>query len=76
MDYMASLTSNHIKGLAIDMTFSWKGTLKIKKKDGTVVEIRTKPHNGEDNTLMHEVGASYGVIKLADDPAHWSVDGR
>ena len=76
MDYMASLTSNHIKGLAIDMKFSWKGTLTIKKKDGAVVEITTKPRNGEDNTTIHQVGASYGVIKLLGDPAHWSVDGR
>ena len=76
MDYMASLTSNHIKGLAIDMKFSWTGTLKIKKKDGTVVEIKSKPRNGEDNKQIHEVGASYGVIKLVGDPAHWSVDGQ
>jgi hypothetical protein len=76
MDYMASLTSNHIKGLAIDMKFSWKGTLKIKKKDGTIVEIKTTPRNGADNKLMHEVGASYGVIKLVGDAPHWSVDGK
>ena len=76
MDYMASLTSNHIKGLAIDMKFSWKGTLKIKKKDGTVVEIKTTPCNGADNKLMHAVGASYGVIKLVGDAPHWSVDGK
>ena len=76
MDYMASLTSNHIKGLAIDMKFSWKGTLKIKKKDGTVVEIKTTPRNGADNKLMHAVGASYGVIKLVGDAPHWSVDGK
>jgi hypothetical protein len=76
MDYMASLTSNHIKGLAIDMKFSWTGTLKIKKKDGTVVEINTTPRNGADNKLMHEVGASYGVIKLVGDAPHWSVDGK
>jgi hypothetical protein len=76
MDYMASLTSNHINGLAIDMKFSWTGTLKIKKKDGTVVEIKTTPRNGADNTQMHEVGASYGVIKLVGDAPHWSVDGR
>ena len=76
MDYMASLTSNHIKGLAIDMKFYWKGTLKIKKKDGEVVEIKTGPRNGQDNALMHQVGASYGVVKLVGDAPHWSVDGR
>jgi hypothetical protein len=76
MDYMASLTSNHIKGLAIDMKFSWKGTLKIKQKNGAVVEIKTTPRNGADNATMHQVGASYGVIKLVGDAPHWSVDGR
>ncbi len=76
MDYTASLTSNHIKGLAIDMKFYWNGTLKIKKKDGTVVEIKTAPRNGQDNALMHQVGASYGVVKLVGDAPHWSVDGR
>lgn len=76
MDYMASLTSNHIKGLAIDMKFYWKGNLKIRKKDGTIVEIKTTPRNGQDNALMHQVGASYGVVKLVGDAPHWSVDGR
>jgi hypothetical protein len=76
MDYMASLTSNHIRGLAIDMKFSWTGTLNIKKRDGTVVEIKTTPRNGADNTLIREVSASYGVTKLVGDPPHWSVDGR
>jgi len=47
----------------------------IKKKDGTVVKIKTTPRDGADNALMHEVGASYGVIKLVGDAPHWSVDG-
>jgi len=35
-----SLTSNHIRGKAIDMTISWTGKIDVAKKDGTCVEIK------------------------------------
>ncbi len=70
-----SLTSNHIAGKAIDMSIAWTGTLKVKKKDGTLVEV---PYVSDPNTnvKLHQVGASYGVKKLTNDKPHWSHDGR
>ena len=83
--YQPSLTSNHIKGKAIDWTITWTGTLKIKNKDGKEVEISSEPkhggkgrtHNG--NTDFHAVGKTYGVIKAnfrKIDGPHWSIDGK
>ena len=70
-----SLSSNHIEGKAIDMTVSWTGNLKVKKKDGTVVTVAyMKNVNG--NNLLHTVGESYGVKKLKSDAPHWSYNGR
>jgi hypothetical protein len=75
MAHIASLTSHHINGKAIDMTISWTGTLKIKNKSGQEIDVGL-PRNGADNTKLHAVGATYGVKKLASDPPHWSVDGQ
>jgi hypothetical protein len=71
-----SLTSNHVKGVAIDMTIRWKGDLMIADSSNSVVKITTSPRNGE-NTKIHDLGATYGVLhKLPDDPPHWSVTGH
>lgn len=70
-----ALTSNHIAGKAIDMTITWSGTLKVKKKDGTSVNISFVA-NANDNTKLHEVGESYGVLKLVTDAPHWSFNGK
>jgi hypothetical protein len=75
MAHIAALNSNHIAGLAIDMTITWSGTLNIKNKQGDEVEISSSPKNG-NNRELHEVGASYGVKKLVSDPPHWSFDGH
>ena len=76
MDYMASLTSNHIKGLAIDMKFYWKGTLKIREEGrggrGNQGHAPQRPGQPFDASGRH----SYGVVKLVGDAPHWSVDGR
>lgn len=72
--YRPSLTSNHIKGLAIDMSISWSGDLKIKNASGETVTIASGVRNGNNPTL-HQVGASYGVKKLVKDPPHWSSTG-
>src|ERR1043165_5912721 len=61
-----SLTSNHISGKALDMDVTWNGTIKIKKKDGTVESVAFMP-NVNLNTKLHGVGASYGVRKLTTD---------
>lgn len=70
-----SLTSNHISGKAIDMTITWTGKLKFKKKDETEVEITYMP-NVNANTALHTLGESYSVKKLKTDAPHWSDNGR
>ncbi len=73
--YQPSLTSRHIEGKAIDMTITWQKDLKIKNKKGEDVTIDSAPRTGQ-NTDLHAVGATYGVVKLASDPPHWSTDGK
>ena len=70
-----ALKSRHTEGLAIDMDVSWSGDLKIKDASGKEVTISSSPRTGM-NTELAEVGASYGVKKLASDPPHWSSDGH
>ena len=75
MNFIASLTSNHIQGEAIDMTIGWTGNLNIVDATGKTHAIGA-PRNGADNMQLHKVGASYGVKKLASDPPHWSLKGN
>lgn len=70
-----ALTSRHTQGLAIDMTITWAGTINIKDATGKVRAVGA-PRTGQTNGTLHSVGASYGVIKLASDPPHWSSDGH
>lgn len=72
--YRPALVSQHTARLAIDMSISWEGTLTIKDADGDDVKISSSPKSGQ-NSALHRVGASYGVIKLVSDPPHWSIDG-
>jgi hypothetical protein len=74
MAFAASLTSAHIEGKAIDMTIRWEGVLRIRRQDGSAVEIATLPRDGA-NVELHAVGATYGVVKHPTDRPHWSVDG-
>ncbi|NOY71814.1 MAG: hypothetical protein GXP14_05465 [Gammaproteobacteria bacterium] len=73
--FAPSMTSNHISGKAIDMEITWKGKIKVKKKDGTEVFVDFKS-NVKLNTILHSIGASYGVKKLVKDAPHWSSDGK
>ena len=76
MAHVASLTSNHIIGKAIDMTMSWKGTLVVMRPAPTLWRIETPPRNGQ-NRELHELGATlFDVHKLKSDPPHWSYNGR
>lgn len=71
-----SLTSNHLKGEAVDMTITWVGKLEIVRADGKTATISTSPTNG-NNVELHKIGAGYGVKHLLpDDPPHWSTTGR
>jgi hypothetical protein len=70
-----SLTSRHIEGRAIDMAVVWGGTITVQDANGRKVSLSTA--QGTDmNPELHQVGATYGVIKLVSDPPHWSDDGR
>jgi hypothetical protein len=73
--YEPSLTSNHILGLAVDMTITWTSTIKVKDKDGKEHKLG-HPYNGAQSDKLHKIGKSYGVKKLLKDPPHWSIDGR
>jgi len=83
--YQPSLTSNHIKGKAIDWTITWTGTPTFKNKKNEDVEITSEPkhegkgttHNGNKN--FHALGKTYGVIKasfIKIDGPHWLADGK
>jgi len=73
--FAPSMSSNHINGKAIDMDITWTGTIKVKKKDGSEVSIAYES-DVKLNTVLHTVGASYGVKKLLKDAPHWSIDGK
>ncbi len=76
--FKPALTSRHIEGKAIDMDISWIGILQIDQGSPAYADpmyIGQPPLTGA-NTLLHQVGASYGVYKLVSDPPHWSADGH
>lgn len=77
MAHIASLTSNHIRGTAIDMTITWTGelTLDVPGMEDQVT-IRGGPRNGNRNRELHRIGSEFGVLKLWKDPPHWSHNGR
>jgi hypothetical protein len=75
LQYLPSLASRHIFGRAIDMTISWNGRLSVRDYDGNVHYVLTEPRNGT-NPELAKIGATFGVIKLASDPPHWSDDGH
>lgn len=77
LHHEASLASNHIRGLAIDMDIIWYGNLCLGPLiDGSIRNIVSEPRNGAYNRELHEIGALFGVRKLLSDPPHWSHDGR
>lgn len=73
--YAPSRTSLHIRGLAIDMTITFP-------RGGTLVDKRGAPWTipagaiGSESQKIKEVGAGFGVRKLASDKPHWSYNGR
>jgi hypothetical protein len=76
MAHIASLTSNHIKGKAIDMNVDWKGDLVLTKPTPVLARVEGQPRNGQ-NRELHRIGAEvYGVRKLVSDPPHWSFNGK
>lgn len=73
--FKPSLSSRHTEGHAIDMTITWQRDLTIANADGSTSNITTTPRSG-NNSDLQKVGQTYGVIKLASDPPHWSSDGH
>ncbi len=73
--YPPALNSRHSERRAIDMTILWQSDLKIADANGKLITITTTLRNG-DNPELHKVGATYGLIKLVNDPPHWSDDGH
>jgi hypothetical protein len=70
------LGSRHTEGNAIDMTITWQSDLAITAGDGSTATISTVPRTGAGNSDLHQVGRSYGVVKLLSDAPHWSSDGH
>ena len=70
----AALQSRHTQALAIDWIISWKASMRIRDGNGNTVTIGS-PTDGNENSDLWDVGATYGVYKLEYDPPHWSVDG-
>jgi hypothetical protein len=73
--FQPALKSRHVAGQAIDMSIGWSGTLKINRKDGTLVTVSSTPRDGF-NLALRQVGKTYGVTKNPKDAPHWSTDGR
>jgi len=67
--FKPSLTSNHIRGTAIDMTIDRPASLAVSDGRGIKVTITSAAE-------LHQFGATFGVHKLATDPPHWSANGR
>lgn len=64
-----ALISRHTERAAIDMTISGIIGRTMKNAEGTDIEITS-------NTILYQVGATYGCHKLLTDPPHWSDDGH
>ena len=77
MAHIASLSSNHIRGTAIDMNISWDGTLVLSRPAPLLTRIESTPRTGKGNRELHELGGTtFGVKKLRSDPPHWSHNGK
>jgi hypothetical protein len=75
IEFPTALVSRHTQRRAIDMTIRWKEVLRITDFNGVAHAIDSGPRTGSNRRLI-EVGATFGVIKLASDPPHWSDDGH
>lgn len=67
--YPAALDSRHIERRAIDMTIHWQGSILVATRRGNRLPAAAL-------TDLVPIGATWGVMKLASDPPHWSDDGR
>ena len=75
IQFPAALVSRHTQRRAIDMTIGWSGTITVNDFDGQARTVSMPPRSGSNSVLV-DVGRSFGVIKLLTDPPHWSDDGH
>ena len=69
------VTTRHFDGKAIDMKITWpNGPFRVQRADGNFVDVPSIP--AKFNSVLHDVGATYGVKKLKKDGPHWSEDGH
>ena len=76
--FPAALQSRHTQRLAVDWNITWQAGLVVRDATGIPVPIKslsTRP-SGANAKDLWAVGKTYGVIKLATDAPHWSVDGH
>jgi hypothetical protein len=62
------LNSRHTQRRAIDMTITSYANKEVEDADGNSVKL-------SDEDDLFKLGKTYGVIKLRNDPPHWSDDG-
>lgn len=74
--YCPSLSSLHVLGLAIDAIFTWDGTIDVIDGMTGLVSLTSTGGDQHSNAGLVALGKSYGVVKLASDPPHWSSTGH
>lgn len=67
--FPAALVSRHTQHRAIDMTVHWQGSISVKDHAGVAHQVAAQVD-------LVPIGKTFGVIKLASDPPHWSDDGH
>ena len=69
-----SLTSLHISGHAIDMSFRWSQAISVV--DGQNKTVVVPAGNSAGSAGLRAVATTYMVYKLINDPPHWSSNGH
>lgn len=72
--YPAALNSRHTQGRAVDMHITVPAGATISDAAGHAFIIAGGA-DGTDSRIV-AIGKTFGVIKLASDPPHWSDDGH
>lgn len=67
--FPAALVSRHTQRRAVDMTVRFQGPINVLDATGA-------HHQCNYQADLVPIGATFGVIKLATDPPHWSDDGH
>lgn len=73
--YQPALISRHTQRFAVDVNITWKGDLNVVDANGMRHNVNTQPRD-TTNSVLVEIGRTFGVIKNHADRPHWSIDGR